>query len=170
MYRTLILWPLLILCDVYHVSYGALPDSLSLSEFGEIMVQFSEEAGFYPGDNFVSNETSYLHPMPTLIEKGSPGGVYIGVGTERISLISQLHGPRSRLSLISAVRICYNIFCIRPYLPCLQIGRPSCRCCSADTERRKQIYLPTDMLPFQILWLTSKQQRQQTLWSSMPTG
>ena len=102
MYRILILWPLLILCDVYHVSYGALPDSLSLSEFGEIVVQFSEEAGFYPGDNFVSNETSYLHPMPTLIEKGSPGGVYIGVGTEQN--FSYIAATRPEIAFILDIR------------------------------------------------------------------
>ena len=66
------------------------------------MVQFSEEAGFYPGDNFVSNETSYLHPMPTLIEKGSPGGVYIGVGTEQN--FSYIAATRPEIAFILDIR------------------------------------------------------------------
>ncbi len=63
--------------------WGAVPDSLDMTEFRSIMVGFSEGPGDFPGDNFISNESSYLHVMPTVVEKTKPGGVYIGVGTEQ---------------------------------------------------------------------------------------
>ena len=72
-----------VLLDLRFASHGAVPDSLALSEFSRIMTAFSEAPGHFPGDNFVSNETSYLHVVPTVIELGKRGGVYIGVGTEQ---------------------------------------------------------------------------------------
>ncbi|MXY97801.1 MAG: hypothetical protein F4Z29_08645, partial [Gemmatimonadetes bacterium] len=69
--------------DLRFASHGAVPDSLALSEFARIMTAFSEAPGHFPGDNFVTNETSYLHVVPTVIELGRRGGVYIGVGTEQ---------------------------------------------------------------------------------------
>ncbi len=79
----IVLLTLSALTDLRFASYGALPDSLALSEFARIITAFSEEAGHFPGDNFVTNETSYLHVVPTVIELGKRGGVYIGVGTEQ---------------------------------------------------------------------------------------
>ena len=64
-------------------SHGAVPDSLALSEFARIMTAFSEAPGHFPGDNFVTNESSYLHVVPAVIKLGKRGGVYIGVGTEQ---------------------------------------------------------------------------------------
>ena len=81
--RLLAVLLLCVLLDVRFDSYGALPDSLGLSGFVWIMTEFSEPAGHFPGDNFVTNETSYLHVVPTVVELGRPGGVYIGVGTEQ---------------------------------------------------------------------------------------
>ena len=74
---------LCVLLELRFAAHGAVPDSLALSEFARIMTAFSEEPGHFPGDNFVTNESSYLHVVPTVIERGRRGGVYIGVGTEQ---------------------------------------------------------------------------------------
>lgn len=84
MFRILILLLIFsLLLDLRFASHGAVPVSLALSEFTRIMTAFSEEPGHFPGDNFVTNESSYLHVVPTVIELGRRGGVYIGVGTEQ---------------------------------------------------------------------------------------
>ena len=44
---------------------------------------FSEEDGFFRSDNFISNETSYLHIVDKLEQLGARGGAYIGVGPEQ---------------------------------------------------------------------------------------
>ena len=88
--------------DVRFASYGALPDSLGLSDFVRIMTEFSEPAGHFPGDNFVTNETSYLHVVPTVVELGSPGGVYIGVGTEQN--FSYIAATRPEIAFIVDIR------------------------------------------------------------------
>ena len=82
--RRLVVFPVLcVLLDLRFSTHGAVPDSLALSEFARIMTTFSEAPGHFPGDNFVTNESSYLHVVPTIIERGKRGGVYIGVGTEQ---------------------------------------------------------------------------------------
>ena len=91
-----------VLLDLRFASYGALPDSLALSEFARIITTFSEEAGHFPGDNFVTNETSYLHVVPTVIERGKRGGVYIGVGTEQN--FSYIAATRPEIAFIVDIR------------------------------------------------------------------
>ena len=81
LHRFFVLTALCVLLDLRFASFGAVPDSLALSEFARIMTAFSESPGHFPGDNFVTNESSYLHVVPTVIELGKRGGVYIGVGT-----------------------------------------------------------------------------------------
>ena len=83
LYRLLVLTALCVLLELRFAAHGAVPDSLALSEFARIMTAFSEAPGHFPGDNFVTNESSYLHVVPTVIELGRRGGVYIGVGTEQ---------------------------------------------------------------------------------------
>jgi hypothetical protein len=53
------------------------------AEFARILKEFSEEEGFFRSDNWVSNETSYLHIVDKLRELGASGGAYIGVGPEQ---------------------------------------------------------------------------------------
>ncbi|MBZ5495010.1 MAG: hypothetical protein LAP85_01290 [Acidobacteriia bacterium] len=53
------------------------------SEFARIFKEFSEPGGYFRSDNFVSNETSYLHIVDKLKELGASGGAYIGVGPEQ---------------------------------------------------------------------------------------
>jgi hypothetical protein len=56
---------------------------ISAAEFSKISTEFSEEDGFFRSDNFVSNETSYLHVIDKMRSLGCTGGAYIGVGPEQ---------------------------------------------------------------------------------------
>ena len=48
--------------------------------YGELVVQLSEEGGYFDTDNLISNETAYVQ----VVEDLEPtGGVYIGVGPEQ---------------------------------------------------------------------------------------
>ena len=44
--------------------------TISGEEFARIFREFSEEEGYFRSDNFVSNETSYLHILDKLKELG----------------------------------------------------------------------------------------------------
>lgn len=59
--------------------------------FARVVEQLSEPGGFFPSDNLVSNETSYLHVFGALRRLGVSGGVYLGVGPEQgFSYIAQI--------------------------------------------------------------------------------
>ena len=102
LFRILVLTALCVLLDLRFASHGAVPDSLALSEFARIMTAFSEKPGHFPGDNFVTNETSYLHVVSTVIELGKRGGVYIGVGTEQN--FSYIAASRPEIAFIVDIR------------------------------------------------------------------
>ncbi len=51
--------------------------------FSRLIERLSEGPGFFQSDNLVSNETSYLHPLPVFRSLGLKGGAYIGVGPEQ---------------------------------------------------------------------------------------
>src|SRR5499427_1176178 len=53
------------------------------SQFAQYIDDFSEPDGFFDTDNFISNETSYLHVIPELRRRVKPGFVYIGVGPDQ---------------------------------------------------------------------------------------
>jgi hypothetical protein len=57
--------------------------SIPAVEFARMIKDFSEEGGYFRSDNFVSNETSYLHVVDRLRELGATGGAYLGVGPEQ---------------------------------------------------------------------------------------
>ncbi|MBI2816677.1 MAG: hypothetical protein HYX72_07040 [Acidobacteria bacterium] len=57
--------------------------AITAAEFSRIVRYFSEEEGSFFSDNFVSNETAYLHIVDKLKELGVAGGAYIGVGPEQ---------------------------------------------------------------------------------------
>src|ERR1700686_4906805 len=57
--------------------------AIPIAEFSRMVQEFSEEGGYFPADNFTSNETSYLHIVERLKELGVSGGAYIGVGPEQ---------------------------------------------------------------------------------------
>jgi hypothetical protein len=57
--------------------------SIPAVEFARMIKDFSEEGGYFRSDNFVSNETSYLHVVDRLRDLGATGGAYLGVGPEQ---------------------------------------------------------------------------------------
>jgi len=59
------------------------PSGVSRTEFKQYIDDWSEPEGYFDTDNFISNETSYLHIIPELQKRVRPGGVYIGVGPDQ---------------------------------------------------------------------------------------
>ncbi|MBI2816676.1 MAG: hypothetical protein HYX72_07035 [Acidobacteria bacterium] len=57
--------------------------AISRAEFSEMVRLFAEEEGSFFSDNFVSNETGYLHVIGKLKRLGVSGGAYVGVGPEQ---------------------------------------------------------------------------------------
>ncbi len=57
--------------------------SIPAAEFSRLISEFSEDDGFFRSDNFVSNETSYLHVLDKMRSLGCSGGAYLGVGPEQ---------------------------------------------------------------------------------------
>ncbi len=56
---------------------------ITRAEFAGLIERLSELEGFFDTDNFISNETSYLHVIPSLRENVRTGGAYIGVGPDQ---------------------------------------------------------------------------------------
>ncbi|MBI4456719.1 MAG: hypothetical protein HY644_12580 [Acidobacteria bacterium] len=77
-------------------------EGLSAAEFARLIREFSEADGYFHSDNFVSNETSYLHVVDKLRQLGASRGAYIGVGPEQnFTYIGKLH---PRIAFIVDVR------------------------------------------------------------------
>jgi hypothetical protein len=57
--------------------------ALGRSEFASLIARISEPGGFFDTDNLISNESSYLHVIGKLEERGVHGGAYIGVGPDQ---------------------------------------------------------------------------------------
>lgn len=53
------------------------------TEFARLVAEMSEGPGYFPSDNLVSNETSYLHVIGAMSARGVRGGGYLGVGPEQ---------------------------------------------------------------------------------------
>src|SRR5262245_11306322 len=67
------------------------PDSLTDREFWQFFTSMSEAGGSFPSENFISNELTYQHVIPTLQRSLSPGGVYLGVGpVQNVTYIANL--------------------------------------------------------------------------------
>jgi hypothetical protein len=63
---------------------GPVADTIpATTAFGRLIQSLSEPGGYFPSDNLVSNETSYLHVVPALSSLGVRGGAYIGVGPDQ---------------------------------------------------------------------------------------
>jgi hypothetical protein len=58
-------------------------EGLSAAEFSRLIRDLSEDDGYFSSDNFISNETSYLHVVGKMAELGVTGGAYLGVGPEQ---------------------------------------------------------------------------------------
>jgi hypothetical protein len=52
-------------------------------QFAELSAQLSEDSGYFPSDNLISNEEGYQTVLDKLSELNARGGVYIGVGPEQ---------------------------------------------------------------------------------------
>ena len=77
-------------------------ESLSAAEFSRLSREFSEENGYFRSDNFVSNETSYLHIVDKMRQLGASGGAYLGVGPEQnFTYIAKI---RPRIAFIVDIR------------------------------------------------------------------
>ena len=63
--------------------YAPRAGSLTGAEFTRLAVRLSEAGGNFDSDNWVSNETAYLHVLDRLRKEVPPGRVYVGVGPEQ---------------------------------------------------------------------------------------
>jgi hypothetical protein len=75
---------------------------ISVEQFGRYIDQWSEPEGYFDSDNFISNETSYLHVIDDLHQRVKPGGVYIGVGPDQN--LSYIAHTRPMLAIITDIR------------------------------------------------------------------
>jgi len=67
------------------------PPAAATRSFADRVRALSETPGYFDTDNLISNEASYLHVVPELVESGLSGGAYIGVGPDQnFSYIAQL--------------------------------------------------------------------------------
>lgn len=64
-------------------SAAARRTGFSSEEFARLVDTLSEPEGYFDTDNFITNETSYLHVVDTLRDNVAPGGVYLGVGPDQ---------------------------------------------------------------------------------------
>jgi len=72
------------------------------SDFGLLIEELSEPGGYFPSDNLVSNETSYLHVLDVLERRGVRGGAYLGVGPDQnFSYIAEI---RPEIAFIIDIR------------------------------------------------------------------
>src|SRR5262245_13199719 len=80
----------------------SMPDSLTDREFWQFFTTTSEVGGTFPSENFISNEQTYQHVIPTLKRSLAPDGVYLGVGPEQnFTYIANL---KPRMAVIFDIR------------------------------------------------------------------
>ena len=75
---------------------------ISTEQFGRYIEQWSEPEGYFDSDNFISNETSYLHVVDDLRVRINPGGVYLGVGPDQN--FSYIVHTRPMLAIVTDIR------------------------------------------------------------------
>jgi hypothetical protein len=81
---------------------ASLPDRLSDSAFWALVTESSEPDGYFRSDNLVSNELTFQHVIPELLDLLQPGGVYLGVGPDQnFTYIAAL---RPRIAFIVDIR------------------------------------------------------------------
>lgn len=81
---------------------GPVQSSIDDPEFSRLIHQLSEDGGYFWSNNFISNETSYLHVMSELDEMSLDDGVYLGVGpNQNFTYIAAI---RPRLAFIVDIR------------------------------------------------------------------
>jgi hypothetical protein len=79
-----------------------LPDQISDKDFWAMIVDLSEDGGFFRFENFISNEEAFQFVIPQLKNTVKPGGVYIGVGPEQN--FTYVAAMEPRLSFIIDIR------------------------------------------------------------------
>ena len=75
---------------------------ISIEQFARYVDQWSEEEGYFDSDNFISNETSYLHVIDQLQKQVTPAGIYLGVGPDQN--FSYIVHTRPILAVITDIR------------------------------------------------------------------
>jgi len=75
---------------------------VSVEQFGRYIDTWSEPEGYFDSDNFISNETSYLHVIDDLHNRVTPGGIYVGVGPDQN--LSYIVHTRPMLAVITDIR------------------------------------------------------------------
>src|SRR5438445_8445983 len=75
---------------------------VSIEQFGRYLDEWSESEGYFDSDNFISNETSYLHVVDQLQQRVKPGGIYLGVGPDQN--FSYIAHTRPMLAVITDIR------------------------------------------------------------------
>lgn len=85
-----------------HTAVADLPELLSDSAYWSLVTESSEPDGYFRSDNLVSNELTFQHVIPELLETITPGGVYLGVGPDQnFTYIAAL---RPRIAFIVDIR------------------------------------------------------------------
>jgi hypothetical protein len=79
-----------------------LPDRLTDAEFWALSEQLSEPDGYFRSDNLLSNELYYPEVLDRLVERVTPGGVYLGVGPEQN--FNYMVAVRPRIAFITDIR------------------------------------------------------------------
>src|SRR5439155_10234156 len=75
---------------------------VTAQQFGQYIDDWSEPEGYFDSDNFISNETSYLHVVDDLHRRVKAGGIYLGVGPDQnLSYIAHTH---PMLAIITDIR------------------------------------------------------------------
>src|SRR5688572_14695967 len=75
---------------------------VSIEQFGRYIEDWSEPEGYFDTDNFISNETSYLHVIDQLRQRVKPGGAYLGVGPDQN--FSYIVHTRPMLAVVTDIR------------------------------------------------------------------
>jgi hypothetical protein len=78
------------------------PASLSDSAYAALVARISEPAGYFPSDNLITNEDSYLQPISTLKRLGVAGGAYLGVAPDQN--FSYIAAVRPKIAFILDIR------------------------------------------------------------------
>src|SRR5437660_1775061 len=75
---------------------------VSIEQLGRYIDDWSEPEGYFDSDNFISNETSYLHVIDDLHSRVRPGGIYLGVGPDQN--LSYIVHTRPMLAIVTDIR------------------------------------------------------------------
>jgi len=82
--------------------HAAADAPVSIEQLGRYIEEWSEPEGYFDSDNFISNETSYLHVVDDLHSRVRPGGIYLGVGPDQN--FSYIVHTRPTLAIITDIR------------------------------------------------------------------